>query len=111
MIVTRNDHIPDKIIVSVLGNIEIKQRGSYKRNKGKGPDLLVEKAKEMGANAITNYLVVDRLGVWNNKNSYYSGLAVIVEEIGEYWRGQKCSNCGKPIKITSNFCGKCGSKQ
>ena len=99
MIVIKKDHIPDKIIVSVLGNIEIKQKGSYKRNKGKGPDIMVEKAKEMGANAIINFLYRGQ-GFWETY-SHYTGLAVIVEDIRDYWQGQKCSNCGKPIKITA----------
>ena len=109
MIVSKTDYIKEKIIVSVLGEVKIKQLAGYGIGEGKAMEKMIRKAKTMGANAIINfsYRGPGFPGIYN----HYRGLAVIVEDYRKYWQGQKCSNCGKKIKITAHFCGFCGTKQ
>jgi len=109
MIVSKTNDIPDKIIVSVLGKVKIRQIRTYGKNEEKAMGTMIRKAKTMGANAIINFSYRGD-GIWGIRN-IYTGLAVIAEDIRKYWQSQKCSHCGKRVKVTDYFCGSCGTKQ
>ena len=66
MIISKTDYIPDKVVVSVIGPIEIKRSGPTKKHEGNVKDIMVIKAKEMGANAIINYESFDFMGIWEH---------------------------------------------
>ncbi|MFW9939403.1 MAG: zinc-ribbon domain-containing protein [Candidatus Thorarchaeota archaeon] len=110
MNISKEDYIPDKIVISVIGPIEIKQSGPTKRQEGGAKDLMIQKATEMGANAIINYQSSNYLGFWHTEKSRYKGTAVIVEDIGTFWKGKECSHCGKRIRTGEKFCGSCGAE-
>ncbi|MFX1344110.1 MAG: zinc-ribbon domain-containing protein [Promethearchaeota archaeon] len=110
MIISKDDYIPDKIVISVIGPIEIKLSGPTKRQEGGARDLMRQKATEMGANAIINYECSTYLGILNDKKSQYKGTAVIVEDIGTFWKGKECSHCGKRVRVGEKFCGSCGAE-
>ncbi len=111
MIISKEDYIPDKIVVSVIGPIELKLSGSTKRQEGGARDRMRQKAKEMGANAIINYECYTYLGLWlENKKSRYKGTAVIVEDIGTFWKGKECPHCGRRVRTGEKFCGSCGTE-
>ena len=110
MIISKTNDIPEQIIVSVLGEIKIKiVEIPWRSKEGRVKDMMIRKAKTMGANAIINFINWGQgiLGI----RTTYSGLAVIAEDIRKYWQGQKCSHCGKRVKVTDYFCGSCGFKQ
>ena len=113
MIVSKTDNIPTKKIVTVLGKISTKV-AEYFAGSGSQEEaamqILIRKAKTMGADAIINFSYGIR-GILGIKTTY-TGLAVITEDIipiHQVLDTSVCWNCGTQIEKSQRFCGFCGT--
>lgn len=114
-IISKTDNIPAKRIVKALETIVIRSSEMWSItswNEAKAMERIMQKAKQMGANAVVNF-------IYKKKGTHISctGLGVIVEDIDtgtSHIRENNdikfCENCGNKMQSFYKFCPFCGAE-